>query len=64
MTTDQNKATVLRFYEEVWNKGNVDFVLRYSLRTTSAMTCARLRHSRVLKDNARSRLTSGRRFRT
>jgi ketosteroid isomerase-like protein len=25
MSAEQNKATVRQFYEEVWNKGNVDF---------------------------------------
>jgi hypothetical protein len=25
MTTEQNKVTVRRFCEEVWDKGNVDF---------------------------------------
>jgi steroid delta-isomerase-like uncharacterized protein len=45
MTADQNKETVRRFYEEVWNKGNVDFALevfaedyiRYDLRPTEAL---------------------------
>ena len=25
MSAEQNKATVSRFYEEVWNKGNAEF---------------------------------------
>src|SRR5215204_4279790 len=45
MTTDQNKETVRRFYEEVWNKGNVDFAfevfaedyIRHDLRPTEAL---------------------------
>ena len=45
MTTEQNKATVHRFYEEVWNKGNVDFsyevfaddYVRHDLRPTKAL---------------------------
>ena len=44
MSAEQNKATVLRFYEEVWNKGNVDFAfevfaedyIRHDLRSTEA----------------------------
>ena len=63
MSAEQNKATVRRFYEEVWNKGNVDFAFevfaedytRHDLRPTSA----RPRPSRVPKDNARSRPSSG-----
>jgi steroid delta-isomerase-like uncharacterized protein len=27
MTTEENKAVIRRFYEEVWNKGNVDVAL-------------------------------------
>ena len=64
MSAEQNKATVRRFYEEVWNKGNVDFAfevfaedyIRHDLRPTKP--------SRVPKDNARSQPTSGRRFQT
>ena len=45
MSAEQNKATVLRFYEEVWNKGNVDFAfevfaedyIRHDLRPTEAL---------------------------
>jgi predicted SnoaL-like aldol condensation-catalyzing enzyme len=45
MSAEQNKATVRRFYEEVWNKGNVDFALevfaedytRHDLRPTEAL---------------------------
>jgi steroid delta-isomerase-like uncharacterized protein len=45
MSAEQNKATVLRFYEEVWNKGNVDFAfevfaenyIRHDLRSTEAL---------------------------
>ena len=45
MDTEQNKSTVRRFYEEVWNRGNVDFAfqvfaedyIRYDLRPTSAL---------------------------
>jgi len=45
MITDQNKVTVRRFYEEVWNKGNVDFAfevfaedyIRHDLRLTKAL---------------------------
>ena len=45
MTIEQNKATVRRFYEEVWNKGNVDFAfevfaddyVRHDLRPTRAL---------------------------
>jgi len=46
MSAEQNKATVRRFYEEVWNKGNVDFAFevfaedytRHDLRPTEALT--------------------------
>ena len=45
MSAEQNKATVRRFYEEVWNKGNVDFAFevfaedytRHDLRPTKAL---------------------------
>lgn len=45
MSAEQNKLTVLRFYEEVWNKGNVDFALevfaedyvRHDLRPSEAL---------------------------
>lgn len=45
MDTEQNKSTVRRFYEEVWNRGNVDFAfqvfaedyIRHDLRPTSAL---------------------------
>jgi steroid delta-isomerase-like uncharacterized protein len=45
MSAEQNKATVRRFYEEVWNKGNVDFTFevfaedytRHDLRPTKAL---------------------------
>ena len=45
MSAKQNKATVLQFYEEVWNKGNVDFAfeifaehyIRHDLRPTEAL---------------------------
>ena len=45
MSAEQNKATVRRFYEEVWNKGNVDFAfevfaedyIRHDLRPTKAL---------------------------
>ena len=45
MSTEGNKATVRRFYEEVWNKGNVDVVfevfaedyIRHDLRPTKAL---------------------------
>jgi steroid delta-isomerase-like uncharacterized protein len=45
MSAEQNKATVRRFYEEVWNKGNVDFAFevfaedytRHDLRPTEAL---------------------------
>jgi steroid delta-isomerase-like uncharacterized protein len=45
MSAEQNKATVLQFYEEVWNKGNVDFAfkvfaedyIRHDLRPTEAL---------------------------
>ena len=45
MSAEQNKATVSRFYEEVWNKGNVDFAYevfaedytRHDLRPTRAL---------------------------
>ena len=63
MSAEQNKATVLRFYEEVWNKGNVDFALEV-FAEDYAMTSARAKPSRVPKDNASSRLSSGRPFRT
>jgi hypothetical protein len=64
MSAKQNKTTVRRFYEEVWNKGNVEFAFeifaedyaRHDLRPTDA--------SRVPKDNARSQPTSGRPFPT
>ena len=64
MTTDQNKVTVRRFYEEVWNKENVDFAfevfaedyIRHDLRLTKALPGP--------EGQRRSRQTSGRRFRT
>src|SRR5215208_4113142 len=45
MSAEQNKATVLQFYEEVWNNGNVDFAfeifaehyIRHDLRPTEAL---------------------------
>jgi len=45
MTTEQNKATIRRFYEEVWGKGNVDFTfnvfaedyIHHDLRPTKAL---------------------------
>jgi len=45
MSAEQNKATVRRFYEEVWNKGNVDFAFEvfaedyvcHDLRPTKAL---------------------------
>jgi ketosteroid isomerase-like protein len=64
MSAEQNKATVRRFYEEVWNNGNVDFAFevfaedytRHDLRPTKTPL--------VPKDNGRSRPTSGRHFLT
>ena len=64
MSAEQNKATVLRFYEEVWNKGNVDFALEVFAEDYAAMTSAQVKPSRVPKDNARSRPSSGRPSRT
>jgi steroid delta-isomerase-like uncharacterized protein len=45
MSTEENKATVRQFYEEVWNKGNVDLAfevfaedyIRHDLRPTKAL---------------------------
>jgi steroid delta-isomerase-like uncharacterized protein len=45
MTTESNRAFVLRFYEEVWNRGNVDVVhevfaagyVRHDLRPSAAL---------------------------
>jgi steroid delta-isomerase-like uncharacterized protein len=45
MSAEDNKAAVLRFYEEVWNRGNVDVALevfakdyvRHDLRPTQAI---------------------------
>jgi steroid delta-isomerase-like uncharacterized protein len=45
MSTEQNKTLVRRFYEEVWNKGNVEFAfevfaedyIRHDLRPTQAL---------------------------
>lgn len=45
MSTDDNKALVRRFYEEVWDRGNSDFVyavfaddyVRHDLRPTDAL---------------------------
>jgi steroid delta-isomerase-like uncharacterized protein len=45
MTVDQNKELVRRFYEEVWDRGNVDFArevfaedyVRHDLRATAAV---------------------------
>src|SRR5918992_4130929 len=45
MSTEENKALVRRFYEEVWNRGNTDFAfdvfaedyVRHDLRPTEAL---------------------------
>jgi steroid delta-isomerase-like uncharacterized protein len=45
LSTDENKALVRRFYEEVWDRGNSDFVfevfadnyVRHDLRATEAL---------------------------
>jgi steroid delta-isomerase-like uncharacterized protein len=45
MTTEENKALVRRFYEEVWDQGNTDFAydvfaedyVRHDLRPTAAL---------------------------
>lgn len=45
MSTENNKAVIMRFYEEVWNKGNVDVALevfaddyiRHDLRPGNAL---------------------------
>jgi hypothetical protein len=45
MTTEENRALVLRFYEEVWNRGDVDVArevfaadyVRHDLRPSAAL---------------------------
>ena len=64
MSAEQNKATVSRFYKEVWNKGDVDFAYEVFAEDYTPMTSVRPGLCQVPKDNARSQPTSGQLFPT
>jgi hypothetical protein len=56
MSLEANKALIRRFYDEVWNKGNVAVIDDISPRITSATTSAPVAHRPGRRARAIARL--------
>ena len=59
MATEENKALVQRFYEEVWDRGNVEFALEVFAEDYLRHDLRRPRLRRVRTDSGRSPRRSG-----